>query len=75
MLIAEVAKLWQYLGFTKIKCRTTLHGQLCFIAQTKDCSFFLPMAEVRTQLPNWKIAFKQHVKNFNWETNLPEYEN
>lgn len=23
----------------------------------------------------WKVAFKQHVKNFNWEANLPEYEN
>ena len=75
MKVTEVIALWRYLGFTSIKCRTTLKKQLCFIFTAEDCTIFLPLADINRYLPSWRVAYKQHVKNFNWEANQPEYEN
>lgn len=75
MSILEVVKLWRYLGFNRFQCRTTLKGQLSFIAYTEDCIIFLPLTEVKALLPSWRVAYRQHAKQFNWETHQPEYEN
>ena len=71
MKVIEIIELWRYLGFTSFRSRTTLKGCMCFIAQTENCSIFLPLAEVKTHIPSWKVAYKQYAKTRdNWEAKL-----